>query len=717
MHASIALSVWPFLASTPAFQDAAPVDVPLSLWTSPSWPNGVVFDLNYGLALGDYDGDGWIDVFNSHSGALYRNLQGQDWSLVGDLSPLIAPGIRYGAAFGDFDGNGFPDLATEPRKSSAGNGDLSLLENGNGTVAGFREIAGKAWRVDLRPYLCLTETNNWADVDGDGWIDLFMPTYGAGQGSTGNWLLKNRGPITPEGKCAFTDVSDAAGINNAPGADRPEGAQFVDFDQDGDLDLYCNQVIYQNVSTLGRPLFRRLAKEESGILAFGTLDEGAACADYDMDGDIDLLVAWTAAPFATIYENRGDGSFYEETTLVDGPELVGLGMSLEDWDLDGDMDWTTSGTFRRNRRVEDGTRHYTIATTQLQPGWIGAGLPSWLDWDFDGDLDCAYGHYAAKARMFQNDLYDASTPLIDRRYVRVRPMRPSATVPQGLDNEFGATVEIELVHGGDGWRRVKFTQSGSGYLNQNEYALNFGLPQAPQDLVFNVVVDFPVNSGRGIWRVDERVNPALGSIHLATLAEREIQVLRDGRARIDGVEHPPLPGVSPTLWDSAGGLALAAPGAALDAPGATPFADAWAVLALSTAGAGEPVVIRQIDLDGALDAALSCDGAPANLVIWDVTDPAQPKSQASHRLALTSDPRNHRSRFRTNLVLQPGREYRVAARVTTYRASPVHASLVQGGVTVRGSALVQGSSACAGAEIAAAPLDPTRLYLSARLGF
>ncbi|MCK6448913.1 MAG: CRTAC1 family protein [Planctomycetes bacterium] len=692
------------------------VDVPLSLWTSTQWPSGTVFGLNYGLSLGDYDRDGWVDVFNSNTGKLYRNLQGNDWSLAGDLAPKLAPGIRYGAAFGDFDGNGYPDLATEPRKSSAGQGDLTLLENSDGTVAGFRNVAPNGWRLDVLPFDCLTETNNWADVDGDGWVDLFMPTYGAGQGSTGNWLLKNRGPVTPNGKCAFTDVSVAAGIKNVPGADRPEGAQFVDFDQDGDLDLYCNQVLYQNVSTLGKPHFRALSKDESGILAFGTLDEGAACCDYDMDGDVDLLVAWTAPPWATIYENRGDGTFLEDTTLVDEPEFFGLGMGLEDWDLDGDMDWTTSGTFRRNRRIEDGARHYTIATTNLVPGWIGGGLPSWFDWDFDGDLDCAYGHYAAQARMFRNDLYDANTPAIDRRYVRVRPLRPSAQLPLGLDNEFGATIEIELVQGGDGARRVKFTQTGSGYLNQNEYALNFGLPKTPADLVFNVIVDFPVSSGRGIWRVDERVNPALGGIHLATLVNREIQVLRDGRARIDGVEYPPLAGVSPTLADTAGGLALAAPGAALVAPVATPFADAWAVLGLSTAGASAPVVLRQIDLDGALDAPVGCDGSPANVVVWDVTDPAQPQSQAAHRLALSTDPRNHRSRLRTNLVLQPGREYRVAARLTTYRASPVQASRSVGGLTVLGSALVQSSSACGASEIASAPLDAGVLYLSARHG-
>jgi hypothetical protein len=694
------------------------VDVPLSLWTSPAWPDGKVFGSSFGLAVGDYDGDGWVDVFNSESGGLYRNLAGQDWQWTADLTPLLMPGVRYGAAFGDFDGNGLPDLATEPRKNLNGKGKLSLLENG-GAGTGFREIAAFPWRIDVQPYDCLTETNNWADVDGDGWIELFMPTYAASSSySTGNWLLKNLGPVTPEGKCAFQDVSAIAGTDNVPGANRPEGAQFVDFDRDGDLDLYCNEVIYQNVSSLGIPRFRALAPSESGVLGFGVLDEGAACADYDMDGDLDLLVLFTSAPWITVYENRGDGTFLEETSIVDQNTAgTSLGMSLEDWDGDGDMDWTTSGVFRRNRLVEDGVRHYAIATAALQPAWVAGGLPSWIDWDRDGDLDCAMGRYSAPSRMLRNDLYDASTPALARRSVRVRPLRPSSTVPLGLDNEFGATVEIVIAGGGDGHRRVKFTQSGSGYLNQNEYALTFGLPPTPQDLVFDVSVDFPVVSGRGIWRVDRRVNPVLGDLHLAALVDREIQVLRDGRVRVNGVEHAPLAGVSPTLAEAAGGLELVAPGQPLAAPTPAPFADAWAVLALSTARARGPIAVRELVLDGELDAPVLCDGVLANIVLWDVTDPLHPKSQASGRLALASDPRNHRTHWRTELVLEPRREYRIAARVVAFRPSPLGGPPSCGGVGVRGSALVHALTPTGVAEIASAPLDPTTLLSSVRYGY
>ncbi len=695
---------------------AAAVDVPLSLWTSPAWPDGKVFGPNFGLSLGDWDGDGWVDVFVMSTGKLFRNIQGHDWQLVADLSPLLMPGSQYGAVFGDFDGNGFPDLASEPRKYSPGTGCLSLLQNsGKGTF--FREIADKPWRIDVQPCGCYAETNNWGDVDGDGLIDLFMPVYPQINGSIGNRLLKNLGPITPSGEYAFSDVSAFAGVANVPGANRPEGAQLVDMDFDGDLDLYANEVIYQNVSTLGVPHFQALAPAESGVTGFGILDEGAALCDYDMDGDIDLLVAFTSDPWATIYENRGDGTFFTDPTVVDNPSLgVSEGLSLGDWDMDGDVDWTTGSAFRRNRLIEDGVRHFTIGTTNLNPGWIGACLPCWVDWDRDGDLDCCLGHYAGSARMLQNDTWNASTPLIDRRYVRIRPMRPSTLVPLGLDNEFGAMAEVTLVQGtGDGHRRVKFVESGQGYLGQSEYALTFGLPTTPTDLVFNVSVDFPVVSQRGIWRVDERVNPALGAIHLATLLEREIQVLRDGRVRVNGVEYAPLPGVTPWLEASGGGLALAVPGHPLAAPTPTLFPDAWAILGVSTATASKPIIIRQIDLDGGLDSAVSCDGVPANIVLWDVTDPAHPKSLAGDRLSLSTDPRNYRSHPRTNLVLQPGREYRLAARVTSFRGSPITGALTTGGLLVRGAALVQSSTPCGGAEIANVALDASMQLLDIRV--
>ncbi|MGF7473878.1 hypothetical protein WFJ45_24470, partial [Salmonella enterica subsp. enterica serovar Minnesota] len=83
-----------------------------------------------------------------------------------------------------------------------------------------------------------------------------------------------------------------------------------------------------------------------------------------------------------------------------------------------------------------------------------------------------------------------------RRYVRVRPLRDSAAVPGGLETEYGVNVRIEIAGDTSGLERTKFTQSGSGYLNQNEYTLHFALPADPapgdpeEDLRFDVVADF-----------------------------------------------------------------------------------------------------------------------------------------------------------------------------------------------------------------------------------
>ncbi len=694
-------------AASPA---ASAVDVPLSMWTSSNYPTGIQFGKAYGISCADYDADGWVDVFVCHSGGLWKNLGGQDWVKAVDLAPLLGTNFRYGAAFGDFNEDGLPDLATEPRLASAS--CMSLLEAGPNGV--FRDIAKQAWRIDATVCVANTETNCWGDVDGDGWIDLFVPAYPPVMGSTGNWFFENLGPYTPSGKYAFTDKTVVAGLDNPLGAARPEGAQFADYDFDGDLDLYSNNTLYQNVSTWGTPSFVALAPAESGFDLFNKLEEGAAFADYDMDGDLDLLVAFTTAPGVVVYESRGDGTFFFEGGIVDSPMTgLTLGLSVEDWDFDGDLDFTTRGVFRRNRMIEDGARHFTVATHTINPNHLANATPAWFDWDRDGDLDTALGNWGNGGRLYQNDLYGPTTPSIDRRYVRVKPLKASSSVAQGLETEFGATVELTL-QPDDGRRRVKFTSSSNGYLNQGEYTLTFGLPATPVDVVFDVAVDFPIVGTRGLWRVDASVNPVLGSLHLATLADRELQVFRDGRVRIGGVEYPALGSRAAWLGELGGGLALPAKGAPLAVPTATTQAETWAVLGVSTAGASGPIELRQLDLDLQLDAPVNCGGVDANVVLWDTTDPAQPFVANGGSAKLVTDPRNRRAHFRTGFVLQPNREYRLAARATSFRASPVNGPLAGGGLTLLGSALTVLSSPCSGVELANAPLDPHVLYLSTR---
>ena len=186
----------------------------------------------------------------------------------------------------------------------------------------------------------------------------------------------------------------------------PEGAQLVDVDSDGDLDLYSNGTVYQNNSSASVPLMYWMTEQGSGALYHDILDEGAALGDYDMDGDWDLFVAYTfAVPGVTIFENQGDGTFFEaEPGIVESPMIgIGLGLSIADWDGDGDLDFTTRDVFRKNMLLDTGERRYVVATHSIPDAHLSSASPNWGDWDKDGDLDtCGLASIGMQARLYEN---------------------------------------------------------------------------------------------------------------------------------------------------------------------------------------------------------------------------------------------------------------------------------------------------------------------------
>jgi hypothetical protein len=682
-------------------------DVPLHLWTHPTHPNGVVFGATNGISFGDYDRDGFIDVFACQSGRLWRNVAGADWELAADFiaSGLIPSTIyRYGSSFGDFDDDGFPDIGLEPRDYFPDR-CLHLLRNYGGGGK-FRDMVSLGYIV---PRCGDSETWCWADVDGDGRLDAFVPFYP----NSGNAFYQNRGPTPPAGLVTFHEKAQQVGLFNPPGAARPEGAQFADLDGDGDLDLYSNGTIYANTSSPGKPEFMPLLPSWSGVLLKSLLDEGAAFADYDLDGDLDLLIVYSFAPGTTIWESRGDGTFFQaEPGIVDSPMIgLDLGLSAEDWDNDGDVDFTTRQVFRRNMLIETGQRHFIVATHSIPAGHITSATPAWGDWDHDGDLDCALGNWLENGRFYENDTYVPKMPVKERRFVRVRPLRDSTTVSGGLETEYGAAVEVRVLSDDDGWRRRKFVSSAGGYLNQNEYALTFGLEGSGTHVAIDVAVDFPAPEGLGIWRVDEHVNPKLAGLEPWLLASREIEVFRSGDVRIDNVLYPKAAGASPLLATSAGGLVRPSVNGPLSAPAQAPFADWFVGLALGTRYATQPTLIRELLVDGQLAPGSSCAGA-FNIALWDVTSGASP--QLVQSLQASTSPRNHRTSVPWTSVLAPGREYRLVARMASFRPTPISGALQQGELTVHGGLLYVDPMPCTGTAVVAAPVDATNVYLAVR---
>jgi hypothetical protein len=686
--------LWGAVVSAPA------PDVPLSLWTSSGHPQGLDFGATMGISFGDYDGDGNVDVFACWSGNLWRNVGGTDWQLAQNLATLVPPTERrYGASFGDYDEDGLPDIAMAPRVPAWGDDRFHLLHaDGQGS---FADVASNPALVDVQPY-GNAETLCWADVDGDADLDLFVPVYPS-QGGPGNFFLWNQGPA-PDGTYRFIEASAPAGLDNPPGTPRPEGAQFVDVNGDGAVDLFANGTLYRNASSLGTPLFLPLDETASGIGLRESLDEGAAFFDYDNDGDFDLAVSYVTEGIR-IWENRGDGTFFAaEPGIVDSPMTgLNLGLSAEDWDNDGDVDFTTRGVFRRNMRIEAGTRHFTVASTTIPSVDRSSATPAWADWDRDGDLDCALGNWGSTGKLYENTTYTGSTLAALKHFLRVRPVRDSRRVARGLETEYGAKVRIQPASRSSVVLE-KFVASAHGYLNQNEYTLHFGLPEAG---AVDIAVDFPGLASDGVWRVDKSVNPALGGLDPATLGDREITVTRCGDVVVDGVRHEPVPLAPPRLSSTASSADAGPPAPIQPAPGGY-----YTGVDFDTLGARGPLALREIVLDGQLDRADACAAGARNIALWDVTDAEHPIAVDDATLDGTTSPRNRRSTFHVSFLLAAQRVYRLVARVTELRPLPVVAGAQ--GLTVRGGFSFAGDAGCSGASVTAAAVDPDSTALSFR---
>ncbi len=690
---------------------SGPVEVPLSLFTSTAHPAGLDIGKTRGMSFGDYDADGWIDMVACESGTVWHNEGGLDWTLAFDLDDILPEtNKRYGSSFADYNNDGWPDLATEPRDDITGDDCLHLLKNlGSQDFFFFIDVAQNTLVIDQQPCARQSETICWGDVNGDGNVDMFFPAYPL----EGNAFLLNTGFDFKLNEYRFQEMAQDVGLFNVPAETaRPEGAQFADHDGDGDLDLYVHGVLYQNLTTSDTPRFEAMTENGSGIELSTFLDEGAMFFDYDMDGDLDLFAVYMGAG-VRVWESFGDGNFFlGEGGIIQTPFIgLNLGMSAEDWDNDGDIDFTTRQVFRRNLLMETGVAQFSVATTDIPAEHLTAATPAWGDWDKDGDLDCALGNFRSVGHFYENVLNDG-IPEDELTHVRVRVVRDSSTVSRGLENEFGANVEIR-VRGESGIRRRKFVASSHGYLNQNEYTLHFALPpgedpQNPRDGVFfDVTVDFPNRQDLGPVRVDRHVNPKLGDVPLADLTDREITVYRSGRVMLNGVKTAPMPGADARLRTM--GERLTSPGAdtPLEAPLVAP-PDTYVGIEFRPK---QPIRVKEVVLDGVLSAAPPC-GNGFNLAIWDVTSPTEPKLVRGGTAA--TSPRNRRSCLPANWVLLPLRTYRFVAPVDQYRATQVARMEDDEAVQVLGGLLFQDADPCTGVAVASAPLEPNQLFTTLR---
>ena len=245
------------------------------------------------------------------------------------------------------------------------------------------------------------------DFDGDGLLDVFTTTYDPCQPAR---FYRNNGDAS------FEDKSVAAGLERQLGG---FNAQQVDYDGDGDLDVFITRGAWQKdfgrqrnslLENDGQANFIDVT-ERAGLMEPSYPTQASAWADYDGDGDLDLYIGNEAAdsgePFpAQLFENLGDGRFVDRTKEA-GVEngFAAKGVAWGDIEGDGDMDLFVSNIGPNRLYVNQGNGTFLDRAPALGMASSDRSFATWF-WDFDNDghLDLFVAGYQATPEQVLSDI-------------------------------------------------------------------------------------------------------------------------------------------------------------------------------------------------------------------------------------------------------------------------------------------------------------------------
>jgi len=476
--------------------------------------------LGSGCAFLDYDADGWQDIllvngsdWPSHQRrrsplALYRNNRNGTFTDVTRSAGLDVEMYGMGVAVGDYDNDGFPDIFI----TCVGQNRL-FRNTGKGTFADVTLPSG------LGPRTGFSTSALWVDYDRDGLLDLFVCNYvkwsaehdvfcsmdgkrksyctpEAYRGET-CWLFHNRGNGT------FEDVTASSGIFDT--SSKSLGVAMLDFDQDGWPDLLVAN------DTQPNKLYRNLRNGSFQDVAVGAgiafSTEGKARAGMGLDaadfqnsgGGTGVAITNFDNEMIGLYQLSGKDSF-SDVAVTSGVGLpskntLGFGCIFFDADLDGALDLAVV-----NGHIDDTVRNVHGAGYAQSPqlflnngkgkfrdvaALVGGGFDSpkvgrglaYGDFDRDGDLDLLITSNHGPALLYRND------QLSGNKSVRVK-------LTGTKSNRDGIGARVRLFAGGI--TQTRWVKTGSSYLSQSELPLTFGMEKHAQ--ADRIVIDWP--SGR-----------------------------------------------------------------------------------------------------------------------------------------------------------------------------------------------------------------------------
>jgi hypothetical protein len=473
----------------------------------------IVESMSGGVALFDYDGDGWLDIYFTNSpsvsmalegknakGALYHNNHDGTFTDVTDRAGVGYPCWAMGVAVGDYNNDGRPDLAV-----SCYGGVVLYRNNGDGTFTDVTKAVG------------LDKDTGWAtgvtfgDYDGDGNSDLFVPHYvdfdthdlplfGSRKTCQYHDVAVQCGPrglkgypdtlYHNNGDGTFTEVAKQAGV-----ADEKRyfglSAVWSDFDNDGKLDLFVANdgepnYLYRNE---GNGQFKEIGLDAGVAVSEDGVEQanmGIALGDYLNNGRMSIAITHFSDEYATLYRNDGAMSFADVSHSAGIARstipFVGWGNAFLDLDNSGWFDLILA-----NGHVYPQVDNAKLGTAYKEPKLVFQNQRDGTFKDISAQTGSAVGTPQVSRGLAVGDLFNRG-----RLNIVVENLTGAPMILEAQSNPAHHWVSFDL-EGSPTNRlalnaRVRVTtgklqqtgevRSGGSYLSQSDLRLHFGLGDA-----------------------------------------------------------------------------------------------------------------------------------------------------------------------------------------------------------------------------------------------
>ena len=454
----------------------------------------------------DYDNDGWQDIYLVNSGStpamrsaagafnrLFRNNQNGTFTDVTSAAGVGNPSeYGMGCAFGDYNNDGYMDIYV----TNFGPNVL-YRNNGDGTFSDVTDpsgLADQAWSTSAA----------FADYDRDGWLDLYVCNY-LDYSIEKNQRCLIAGGLSychPHvysgvqdtfyrnlGDGHFENATEKAGLVAAdPKNSKSLGVIWTDMDRDGFVDLFvasdstANHVFrnrgdgsFQDVSLISGGAFNGSGEAEAGM--------GIDAADFDQSGWMHIIITNFSHETNTLYYNEGGGRFRDRTIefQLESSSILplGFGINFLDFDNDGYFDlFVANGHILDNAEEMDRTLSYEQPNRLFRYDRRGkfrevSGLAGAYfarrnvsrgsavgDFNNDGRVDVLVCNNGGKADLLEN------RSLTENHWIKLQLEGTHCS-----RDAIGTRVLVTA----DGYRLAQEVRSGGSYLSQGDLRLNFGL--------------------------------------------------------------------------------------------------------------------------------------------------------------------------------------------------------------------------------------------------